>query len=109
MKPSVRRMLGVPLAVRQCDSYITFQSKKLVEFQVKSFANIHKIPLFILFSFLKKYLGWNQVTTDPAVQDATVVTHTEYRTVSDDNERLFPTPQNYRNEKEEKQIKQRNN
>ena len=72
---------------------------------MKSFANIHKIPVFILFSSLKKHLGWNQVTTDPAVQDATVVTHTEYRTVSDDNERLFPRPQNYRNENEEKTNK----
>jgi len=44
---------------------------------MKSFANIHKIPVFILFSSLKKHLGWNQVTTDPAVQDATVVTHTQ--------------------------------
>jgi hypothetical protein len=95
-------MSGVPLAVQQCNSYITFQSKKLVDFQVKSFANIHKIPVFILFSSLKKHLGWNQITTDPAVQDATVVTQTEYRTVSDDNERLFPRPHNYGNEKEEK-------
>jgi len=62
-----------------------------------SFANIHKIPVFILFSSPKKCLGWNQVTTDPAAQDATVVTHTEYRNASDDNERLFPRPQNYRN------------
>jgi hypothetical protein len=101
-------MSGVPLAVRQCNSYITLQSKKLVDFQIKklvdfqikSFANIHKIPVFILFNSLKKHLGWNQVTTDPAVQDATVVTHTEYRTVSNDNERLFLRPQNYRNEEE---------
>jgi hypothetical protein len=42
-----------------------------------SFVNTHKIPVFILFSSLKKHLGWNQVTTDPAVQDATVVTYTE--------------------------------
>jgi len=72
---------------------------------MKSSANIHNIPVFILFSSLKKHLGWNQVTKDPAVQDATVVTNTEYRTVSDDNERLFPRPQNYRNEKEEKTNK----
>jgi hypothetical protein len=66
---------------------------------MKYFANIHKIPVFILFSSLKKHLGWNQVTTNPAVQDATVVTHTEYRNVSANSERMFPRPQNYRHEK----------
>jgi len=45
MKPSMRRFLGVPLAVWQCNSSITFQSKKLVYFQMKSFANSHKIPV----------------------------------------------------------------
>jgi len=80
MKPSMKRLSGVPLAVWQCKSYITFQSKKLVDFQMKSFANIHKIPVFILFSSPKKHLGWNQVTTDPAVQHATVVTHTHTHT-----------------------------
>jgi hypothetical protein len=72
---------------------------------MKSCANVHKIPVFNLFSSLKKHLGWNQVTTDPAVQDGTLVTHTAYRTVSDDSERLFPRPHNYRHEKGEKTNK----
>ena len=73
---------------------------------MKSFANIHKTPVFILFISPKKHHGWNQFTTDPVVRDATVIIHTERRNVSDDTERLFPRPENYRNEKRgEKQTK----
>jgi hypothetical protein len=57
----------VPPVVGECNSNITFESKKLVDFQMKSFANIHKIPVFILFSSVKKCFGWNQFTTDPVV------------------------------------------